>query len=138
MLQALTTLEGKEIYINSDYIFKMRSINNGTLIYTEVENFVLRNTQEIEVSETPTDLEKIIKECVFVTLLNGTEIYLNKKYIFKIIPYETFTEIYVSVKFGLNDYRVYEIQESIDTILSQYDTEEETRAFSDGFSDGFS
>ncbi len=139
MLQELTTTEGKEIYINSDYVFKMQSIIDGTLIYTEVENFVLRSTQEIEVSEMTTDLEKIIKECIFVTLLNNTEIYLNRKYIFKIVPHSTYTEIYISVKFGINDYRIYEVRESIDDILSQYDdTEEAMGAFSDGFSDGFS
>lgn len=138
MIQQVTTTEGKGIYINSDYIFKLTPKENSTVIHTEVENFILRSTQEIEVTETTSSLTKITKECIFVTLLSDAKVYLHKKYIFKIVPQTDYTEIYVSVKASLKEYRVYKVQESLQDILSQYEDTPQARAYSSAYSNAYS
>ena len=140
MIQQVTTTKNKTIYINTDYVFKLTPKQNGAVIHTEVENFFLRSSQDIEVVEATTNLTKITDECVFVTLLSDDKVYLNKKYIFKIIPQQDKTEIYISVKAGLKEYRIYEVKETVQDILSQYDkpTAPQSRAYSSAYSSAYS
>ena len=118
----LTTTNGINIYVNPSYIFKIEPISNGSKLSFEVEKFVLQDLQDIEISQTPEQLTELLKECLTVQLLNSNTIYLNRKYIFKIVASEGYTEIYLSVKDVTQKYRVYQVSNTVENLISQIPT----------------
>ncbi len=116
----LTTTNGKDIYVNPNYIFKIESTQNGSLLSFEVEKFVLQDLQDIEVSQEPKDLTELINECFAVNLIDSEEvIYLNRKYVFKIVAAEGYTEIYISIKDIAQKYRIYKVANLVEGLISQ-------------------